>query len=206
MLGALARAYAVLADETYRAAAEKNLAFIQAKLWVPALNPALSHPSAEGGRRPGESGLTGTLYHRWRGGERDNAQLLDAYAYLLAGVIDLYEATLNPGHLEFALALAQTMLARFYDQEHGGLWQAPPNTSDLILQVKEDYDGAEPSGNSVAILGLLKLSAITDRKDFKEAAVKSLRLFANRLHELPHPGGGLAPRHREAVGDVRLDL
>src|SRR5205814_9261665 len=144
-LGALARAYAVLADETYRAAAEKNLAFIQAKLWVPALDPALAHPV--------ESGLTGTLYHRWRGGERDNTQLLDAYAYLLAGGIDLYEATLKPGHLEFALALAQTMMARFYDQEHGGLWQAPPDTSDLILQVKEDYDGAEPSGNSVAILG-----------------------------------------------------
>src|SRR5204862_4927924 len=54
MLGALARAYAVLGDESYRAAAEKNLAFIQAKLWVPALDPALAHPV--------ESGLTGTLY------------------------------------------------------------------------------------------------------------------------------------------------
>ncbi|PYK58849.1 MAG: thioredoxin domain-containing protein [Verrucomicrobia bacterium] len=151
MLGALARAYAVLGDESYRAAAEKNLAFIQTNLWTPALTPSLSHPMGEGGRRPGEGDAYGTLYHRWRDGERDSVQLLDAYAFLLAGVF----------------------------------WQAVPDSPDLILRVKEDYDGAEPSGNSVAILALLKLGAITDRKDFKVAAEKSLRLFANKLHELP---------------------
>jgi uncharacterized protein YyaL (SSP411 family) len=164
MLGALARACAVLDDESYLAAAVKNLAFIQTRLW---------------------DGNTKTLYHRWRDGERDSVQLLDAYAFLLAGVIDLYEATLDPKQLEFALELADSMLAKFYDQETGGFWQAPPDTSDLILRVKEDYDGAEPSGNSVAILALLKLGAITDRKDFKDAAEKSLRLFADRLHRLP---------------------
>jgi uncharacterized protein YyaL (SSP411 family) len=154
----------VLDDESYLAAAVKNLAFIQTRLW---------------------DGNTKTLYHRWRDGERDSVQLLDAYAFLLAGVIDLYEATLDPKQLEFALELADSMLAKFYDQETGGFWQAPPDTSDLILRVKEDYDGAEPSGNSVAILALLKLGAITDRKDFKDAAEKSLRLFADRLHRLP---------------------
>jgi uncharacterized protein YyaL (SSP411 family) len=210
MLGALARAYAVLGDDAYRVAAEKNLAFIQAKLWVPAVVPPLaaaaSPAPSPGGEGPGEGGsssrhdsvqasgtgtaagefrLTGTLYHRWRDGERDKVQLLDAYAYLLAGVIDLYEATLDPRHLEFALALAETMLARFHDRKDGGFWQAPPDTADLILRVKDDYDGAEPSGNSVAILALLKLGAITDRKDFREAAEKSLRLFDSRLHQLP---------------------
>ena len=113
------------------------------------------------------------------------ARLQRRTALLLAGVMDLYEATLEPKHLEFAVALADTMLAKFYDQENGGFWQAVPDSPDLILRVKEDYDGAEPSGNSVAILALLKLSAITDRKDFKVAAEKSLRLFANKLHELP---------------------
>ena len=164
MLGALARAYAVLGDESYHAAAERNLAFVQSRLW--------------------DAG-TKTLYHRWRDGERDTVQLLDAYAFLLSGVIDLYEATLDPKHLEFALQLADSMLAKFYDKENGGFWQAPPGTADLILRVKEDYDGAEPSGNSVAILALLKLGAITDREDFKEAAGKSMRLFADRLHQLP---------------------
>jgi len=55
----------------------------------------------------------------------------------------------------------------------------------LILRVKEDYDGAEPSGNSVAIMELLKLGKTTGRKTFAEAAEKSLRLFANRLQQVP---------------------
>ncbi|HEX4646205.1 MAG TPA: thioredoxin domain-containing protein, partial [Verrucomicrobiae bacterium] len=120
MLGAMARAYAVLGDESYRAAAEKNLAFLQARLW---------------------DAKSKTLYHRWRDGERDSAQLHEDYAFLLAGVIDLYEATLNPKHLDFAVALAESMLAKFYDAEQGGFWQSA-GAADLILRVKEDYDGA----------------------------------------------------------------
>jgi hypothetical protein len=81
--------------------------------------------------------------------------------------------------------LAETMLARFYDTESGGFWQSTADAKDLILRVKEDYDGAEPSGNSVAILALLKLGKITDRKAFTQAAEKSLRLFAHRLQQVP---------------------
>jgi uncharacterized protein YyaL (SSP411 family) len=165
MLGAMARAYAVLGDEAYRNAAEKNLAFLQAKLW---------------------DAKTKTLYHRWRDGERDNVQLLDAYAFLLSGVISLYEATLEPKHLEFAVALAESLIAKFYDGGQGGFWQSATGAKDLILRVKEDYDGAEPSGNSVAILALLKLGALTERKDFTSAAEKSLRLFSDRLQQMPH--------------------
>src|ERR1041385_214909 len=77
------------------------------------------------------------------------------------------------------------MFAKFYDQAEGGFWQSASAAQDLILRMKEDYDGAEPSGNSVAILALLKLSAITERKDFKEAAEKSLRLFSSRLQQMP---------------------
>ena len=68
---------------------------------------------------------------------------------------------------------------------NGGFWQSAAGAKDLILRVKEDYDGAEPSGNSVAILALLKLGRITDRKDFTQAAEKSLRLFASRLQQVP---------------------
>ena len=177
MLGAFARAYAVLGDETYRAAAEKNLAFIQTKLWEPASQSAI-------GNR--QSAIpTGTLYHRWRDGERDNVQLLEAYALQLDGVLHLYEATLEPKHLDFAIALAEAMIAKFYDAEHGGFWQSAAGSNELILRVKDDYDGAEPSGNSVATLALLKLAAITDRKDFREPAEATLRLFATRLEKIP---------------------
>ena len=100
-------------------------------------------------------------------------------------MLDLYEATLRADDLEFAITLAEAMLARFYDAENGGFWQSASGATDLILRVKEDYDGAEPSGNSVAILALLKLGRITDRKAFTQAAEKSLGLFAHRLHQVP---------------------
>jgi uncharacterized protein YyaL (SSP411 family) len=164
MLGAFARASVVLSDEKYLAAAEKNLSFIQTKLW---------------------DSKTRTLFHRWRDGERDKVQLLEAYAFLLSGTIDLYEATLEPKRLDFAIELADAMLAKFYDPENGGFWQSGTDSRDLILRVKDDYDGAEPSGNSVATLSLLKLGAITGRNQFAVAGEKTLRLFAHRLQNFP---------------------
>jgi len=183
MLGALARSYAVLGDEKYRAAAEKNLAFIQAKLWVQRAADILSAEQTEKMNFRQDAGST--LFHRWRDGERDNVQLLEAYAFQLSGVVDLYEATLEPQHLNFAIALAEAMIAKFFDTENGGFWQSASGAKDLILRVKDDYDGAEPSGNSVATLALLKLAAITGREDFKKPAEATLRLFAHRLQNFP---------------------
>jgi uncharacterized protein YyaL (SSP411 family) len=164
MLGAFARASAVLGEQKHRAAAENNLAFIREKLW---------------------DEKSRALFHRWRDGERDNVQLLEGYAFLLSGVIELYETTLEPEHLDFAIALAAAMIARFYDAENSGFWQSAGDAEDLILRVKDDHDGAEPSGNSVAALALMKLGAITGRADFTEAAEKTLRLFAHRLQTFP---------------------
>ena len=139
--------------------------------------------------------------------------MLDAYAFLLSGVITLYEATLDPKHLEFAIALAETMIAKFYDAEQGGFWQSGSGAKDLILRVKEDYDGAEPSGNSVAILSLLRLGAITDRKDFRQAAEKSLRTFSDRLQRMPQAVAHMLlaldfsleePKRAVVVGDPKL--
>jgi len=104
---------------------------------------------------------------------------------MLDGSIQLYEATLDPKHLDFAIALAGAMIAKFYDAEHGGFWQGSIDAKDLILRVKNDYDGAEPSGNSVATLALLKLAAITHRADFLKPAEATLRLFAARLEKIP---------------------
>ena len=164
MLGAMARAGAVLGDKKYRAAAEKNFAFIRKKLW---------------------DEKSRTLFHRWRDGERDNVQLLEAYAFLLSGVVELYETTLEPDTLDFAIILAEVMIAKFYDSVNGGFWQGAADAKDLILRVKDDYDGAEPSGNSVATLALLKLAAITGRDDLRQAAEATMRLFADRLRNLP---------------------
>ena len=190
MLGAMARAGVVLGDDALLAAAEKNAAFLKAKLW---------------------DAKSKTLYHRWRDGQRDDVQLLEGYAFLLGGVLDLYEATLKPEHLEFALALAESLVARFYDAKEGGFWQTTSEAKDLILRVKDDYDGAEPSGNSVAAHSLLRLAALTDRTDFKEAAEKTLRLLSDRLQQTPHAVGFLLgaldfsleePRRAVIIGDV----
>jgi hypothetical protein len=164
MLGAMARASAVLKDGTYRGAAEQAARFLREKLWEAA---------------------TETLHHRWRDGERDEVQLLEGYAFMLSGMLELYEATIEPAHLEFSIALAESMLARFYDAERGGFWLSAAGSGDLILRLKEDYDGAVPGGNSVATLALLKLGKITGRREFTEAAEKTLRLFAHRLEESP---------------------
>ncbi len=164
MLGAMARAGAMLNEEKYRTAAKKNFAFILEQLW---------------------DQESGTLFHRWRDGERDHVQLLQAYAFLLFGVVEFYETTLDPRHLDFCVALAEAMIAKFYDPENGGFWQGSADAKDLILRLKDDYDGAEPAGNSVAVLSLLKLSSITGRQDLRGPAETTLRLFAHRLQNFP---------------------
>jgi uncharacterized protein YyaL (SSP411 family) len=194
MLGAIARAGVVLGDDAYLAAAEKNLTFLQAKLW-----------NAE----------TKTLSSRWRDGEKDKTQLLEAYANLAAGTIHLYEATLDAKHLEFALALAERMVALFYDAKEGGFYQSPAGASDLILRIKDDYDGAEPSGNSIATGVMLKLAKICGREDFQKAADKTLRLFAERMQTMPQGVPALLmaldfsleePKRVEIVGEGRKEL
>ncbi|MCP5519501.1 MAG: thioredoxin domain-containing protein [Verrucomicrobiales bacterium] len=170
MLGAFARGYAVLGEPRYLAAAEKNLGFIRRALWDEASQ---------------------TLHHRWREGERDAAQLLPDYAFLLAGVLDLYEATLDPEYLAFGVVLAKTMIERFHDTEHGGFWLSGGPGDDLILRMKDDYDGAEPAGNSVAALSLLRLAAITADSGFRCAAEGVLRLFGDRLERAPQAMPGL---------------
>ncbi len=139
MLGALARAYAVLGDPEYRARRGKE--------------PGLPAAATCGSVQQNAYITAGAQ------GERDSVQLLTAYANLCAGAIDLYEATLEPEHLDFAVALAETMLAKFYDPQQGGFYDSAGETPDLILRMKEDYDGAEPSGNSAAVLALLRLAS-----------------------------------------------
>jgi uncharacterized protein YyaL (SSP411 family) len=111
--------------------------------------------------------------------------LLDAYANMLAGSLELYETTLKPEYLQFCLELADGIMTRFYDAAEGGFWQSPAGSADLIVRVKDDYDGAEPSGNSVATRAFLKLAAITARDDYRKAGEKTLRLFTDKMQRAP---------------------
>lgn len=164
MLGALARAGVTLAEPRYLKAARRNFDFLRERLW-------------DADRR--------ALASVWRVGRPQWVALLDAYANTLAGVVDFYEATLDPTALAWAVSLAEAMVDRFADRNEGGFWQTAADAQRLLFRSKEDYDGAEPSGNSVACGALLRLSAIAGRPEWRELAQKSIGFFAQRLHQTP---------------------
>lgn len=125
------------------------------------------------------------LNHSFREGSSDQKGLLDDYVFLLQGIIDLYQATLEKEWLDWAQELAEIILDRFEDKALGGFFMTDGQDESLLIRLKEDYDGAEPSGNSVAILALIKLGRLLQREDFLQAAEKALRFFWSRLMKIP---------------------
>jgi uncharacterized protein YyaL (SSP411 family) len=121
------------------------------------------------------------LLRRFRAGEAAIPGFLDDYTMLAQALIDLYEAQFDPLHLDHAIELTGRMIERFEDTRHGGFFSSPQGDSSLLLRMKEDYDGAEPSGNSVAILNLLRLAQIANRPAFRESAERALAAFESRL-------------------------
>jgi uncharacterized protein YyaL (SSP411 family) len=123
--------------------------------------------------------------HRYRDGEAGIAANVDDYAFLVWGLIELYEATFNSNYLKTALELNGDMLKYFWDEKTGGLFFTPDDGEPLIVRKKEFYDGAIPSGNSVAMLNLLRLGRFTGNSDLEERAVKIGRVFSNEVKQIP---------------------
>jgi hypothetical protein len=111
--------------------------------------------------------------------------MVEDYAFLGNGFVDLYEADSDPRWLVKATELADMMLARFYDAKEGGFFQTDGRDPSVIVRAKEDYDGAEPSGNSMAALLLVRLAQFTDRANYRMAAEKTLQLFGDHLRKVP---------------------
>ena len=134
----------------------------------------------------------GTPIHRWRNGKKDDAHLLEDYAGVLQALIDLHQVTLKVEYLKQAVELAGKMLDKFEDKGGGGLWASADET--LMARMKDDYDGAEPSGNAVAALALAELGRLTDQAKWSEAAKRILDWLAERMRRLPQavPHGLLA--------------
>jgi uncharacterized protein YyaL (SSP411 family) len=97
----------------------------------------------------------------------------------------LYETQFDPRYLQTAIRLAEKQSALFEDHQHGGFFSTAPGDASLVMRMKEDYDGAEPSGNSIAALNLLRLAQMTDRKDFRDSAGRTLGAFASRIMGMP---------------------
>jgi hypothetical protein len=126
----------------------------------------------------------GTLLRRYREGEAAIPGFLEDYALTVQGLLDLYEAQFEVEWLEMAARLTRKQMELFEDREGGGFFSAVGGP-DLVLQVKEDYDGAEPSGNSVAAMNLLRLARMTGRSEFREAAERTLSGFSAKLDAAP---------------------
>ena len=120
----------------------------------------------------------GRLLHRYRGGEAAIPAFLDDYAFLIWGLIDLYEATFDVRYLRAALDLCREMKDLFWDEEAGGFYFYSKRSEELIVRSKELYDGAIPSGNSVAALDLLRLGRMTGDTALEADAVRTIGIFS----------------------------
>jgi uncharacterized protein len=128
---------------------------------------------------------TGRLYRRYRHGEVAFPGFLDDYAFLVWGLIELYESTFDVRYLEEAVKLNQDMLELFWDQQAGGLFYSAEDNEQLIVRDKEIYDGATPSGNSVAAHNLLRLGRMTGDTTLEEKAEQLLRSFSGLVGDYP---------------------
>jgi uncharacterized protein YyaL (SSP411 family) len=163
MIAALAKGAQVLGTTVYADAAERASDFV------------LKHLKAKNGR----------LLRRYRKGQAAYPAYLDDYAFMVWGLIELYEATFRVVYLEKAMDLTKKMIDIFWDDKDGGFFFTGKGNEKLITQSKELYDGALPSGNSVAAMNLMRLSRMTGAVDLEKKAEKLLQAFAKQVTEQP---------------------
>jgi len=164
MISAFARAAQVLEEPRYLEAARSSTEFIKTKLYDAKAN---------------------ALQRRYREGHVDIDGFLDDYAFLIQGLIDLYEASFDVKWLTWAIRLQEKQDQLFWDRERGGYFSTTGEDSSILLRMRDDYDGAEPSANSVAAMNLLRLWQMTDRDEWKGKADQTLSAFSNLLQQSP---------------------
>jgi uncharacterized protein YyaL (SSP411 family) len=114
---------------------------------------------------------------------------LEDYAFLLDGLVSLYEATFTPRWLTAAVELADCMLVQFWDDSDGGFFTTGKDHETLIARAKDIHDGSTPSGNAMATTAVLRLAKLTGRDDFRDKAAAVLRLFGGLMRESPTAAG-----------------
>ena len=165
MISAFARASQVLGDTAYLNSARRARSFLKDRLYDPA---------------------TGKLFHRFRSGEAAIEGFAGDYAFLIQGLLDLYETSFDIADLQWAIALQTRQNQWFEDKTRGGFFTATGTDASLLLRMKEDYDRAEPSANSIAVLNLLRLSQMTDNPALRQTADAALNAFAGPLRQEPN--------------------
>jgi hypothetical protein len=130
-------------------------------------------------------GEGGALFHRYREGEKAIAGMLDDYAFLAWGLLELYETTFDGTYLGSALELADTLVARFWDAESGGFTITASDSEEVLVRRKEYYDGAVPSGNSVCLFLLGRLARLTGESGLAGKAEALMRSWADEAKRAP---------------------
>jgi len=176
MISAFAKGYQVLGDKRYLAAAQKSARFMQEKLFV----------SSSG------------LFRRYRDGEAKVQGFVEDYAYFIEGLLHLYESDFDEKWLQFAVELQKLQDQKFWDEDAGGYYYT--EAKDVIVRKKDYIDNAIPSGNSVALLNLLRLYGFFLEKEYIARAEELLSSFSQLLHQ--HPTA--FPRALQAV-DFHMD-
>jgi len=165
MISAFAKAYQIFHDPSYLATARDAVQFLLSKLYNP---------------------ISEKLLRRFRNDEAKIESQLADYAYFVQGMLDLYEASFEIAWLKMAITLTEEQIKLFYDEDRGGFFDTDGTDPTLLLRTKETYDGAEPSGNSIAILNLLRLSQMIGSNRYQDMASRSLMCFGEIMEKNPH--------------------
>jgi hypothetical protein len=163
MIAALAMGARILTKSEYENAARKAADFILSKM----------------------RDQNGRLYHRFRDGELAVEAHANDYAFLIHGLLSLYQTTYDLAFAEEAKALQELMMERFWDGENGGFFSTPNDSVELPVRPKELYDGAIPSANSVALSNLVFLFRLTGEPIWKKRAEAQIRAFAGTVKSQP---------------------
>jgi uncharacterized protein len=164
MISAYARGYQVLGDPAYLEAARRAAAFIEERMY---------------GR---DSGL---LKRSYCGGQATIGGFGDDYAFLVQGLLDLYEASYDVHWVEWARRLQAQEDSLFWDAAQGGYFGTTGKDANVLLRMKDGFDGAEPSMNSVSALNLLRLGAMLDDATLREKAEKTFLAFSGKMQRAP---------------------
>jgi uncharacterized protein len=163
MIAALAKAARALGEPSYAARAEEAASFL------------LLHMQSEHGE----------LLHRYRDGEAGLSASVDDYAFMVWGFLELYETTFKPDYLKQAVEFNRVLIDRFWDEQNGGFYFTSDTSERLLIRQKEIYDGAVPSGNSVAMLSMLRLARMTSNPELDEKASRIGGAFAHAVKRSP---------------------
>ena len=168
MMTAFAEAASILGRDDYRAIAVRNAEFITTQLM-----------------------RDGRLLRTYKAGQAKLNGYLEDYAYVIEGLLAVYEATYELRFFKQARALADTMVAQFWDEQDGGFYFTSSDHEKLITRTKDYFDNATPSGNSVASIALLKLGLLTQEQEYSRRAIAILRALKPALSRYPSAFGYL---------------